>query len=154
MQQPTYHTQIITKACKYCARPFMGHPNRDYCSYRCKRKAKESRFRTISGPMAEEFQEFARNYDVVTPETAISIFEYLDTTADDAVTVTDFMEPERVIVPANVRISYNGKRFEVRKVPPNLAAPSSRPLLDELAETSSTIFYMQPELSQKYPVKL
>lgn len=141
--QPTYHTRTITKVCKYCAHPFIGHPNRDYCSFRCRRKAKESRFRTIAGPATEEFQDFARSYDVVTPETAASIFEYLDTTADDAVSVTDFMEPERIIVPANVRINYNGKNFEVRKVPPNLAAPSSRPLIEELDNTSLINPYKQ-----------
>ena len=136
MQPSLYHQQTITKSCKYCGRGFIGHPNRDYCSYRCKRKAKESRYRTIAANESIPQTGYDHEYDVVTPQTAATIFEFLEASKQGAVTVVDFMEPEQIIVPASVTISYNGKIFFLFKLPPDNIKPSSRPLFEELSETS------------------
>lgn len=129
-----YHTQTVAKACKLCGLPYVGHPNRDYCSLRCKRRAKNHRYSlTTQEPTKEKY--YSHEYGTVSPSMAYSIFDYLRAADDNVpmVLVKEFSEPDKTIIPPEIGTHYNGRTIEIMKLPQELYEPKSRTVTEALA---------------------
>lgn len=115
MQLTSYHSQTVTRICAHCGAPFIGHPRREYCSGRCKRRAREHRYKlptTVTNPQAFYEQE----YEIVEPEYAHSIFKWMNTSGTEAVSIKVFTDPDNTIIPPTLEAQYNGNFFSVIKL--------------------------------------
>jgi len=127
--QSEYHTQAVDKICRFCGKPFHGHPTRLYCTVRCKRRAKEHRWTMSYIDSVQSIKTaHTRYYSTANKIEAEGIFDFVkNSPTPETPLVRTFTEPDSTIVPAEIGLTADAAGgYYIAILPPDMRSLAPR----------------------------